>query len=79
MCFGKYLQIVIDLLLRHPGQVGFGHAIAVDAVNVLRSTHKALLVLLEDFYNVTLDTGAHVGRKEMHDLYEVFATLDHLL
>ena len=45
VCFGKCLQIVIDLLLRHPGQVSLGHAIANDALNVLRPPHYALLVL----------------------------------
>ena len=68
VCFGKCLQVVIDLLLRHPGQVGLGHAITHDALNVLRPPHNALLVLLEVLDDVLLDICAHLGRQEMHDL-----------
>ena len=45
VCFGKCLQVVIDLLLRHPGQVSLCHAIVHDALHVLRPPHYALLVL----------------------------------
>jgi len=79
MCFGKCLQVVIDLLLRHTGQVSLGHAIVHDALNVLRPPHDALLVLKEVLNDVLLDIGAHLGRQEMHDLREVLGALDHLV
>lgn len=79
MCFGEYLQVVIDLLLRHPGQISFGHGIANDALNVLRPPHYALLILEEVLNDVLLNISAHLGRQEMHDLYEVLEPLHHLV
>lgn len=79
MCSGKHLHVVIDLLLRHPGQVRVDRRIAEDAVNVLGFPHYALLVLLEVLKNGLLNISAHLGRQEVHDLCEVFGPLDHLV
>ena len=79
VCFVKCLQVVIDLLLRHPCQVSLGHPIVHDALNVLRPPHYALIILQEVLNDVLLDISAHLGRQEMHDLREVRRALDHLV